>query len=86
MPLLDELATALSRGAPIAATVRRGLESAVVASRELWRQDDRGTEFRVREFEERVAAEHARDELIARGHHQHYWVVPSGVDDDAVDE
>ena len=45
------------------------------ASWELWRQDDHGNEFRVRAFGERDAAERARDELIARGHHQHYWLV-----------
>jgi len=52
-----------------------------VATWELWRQDDHGNEFRVKEFEDLDAAEQARDQLIARGHHQHYWVVPSGADE-----
>jgi ribosomal protein S18 acetylase RimI-like enzyme len=48
---------------------------------ELWRQDDHGNEFLVREFVDRGAAEEARDSFAARGHHQHYWVVerPGGV-------
>jgi len=41
---------------------------------ELWRQDDRGNEFLMRAFEDREAAEEARDAFAARGHHQHYWV------------
>ena len=46
-----------------------------MASWELWRQDDHGHEFRVRDFDDREAAERVRDEFIARGHHQHYWLV-----------
>jgi hypothetical protein len=53
-----------------------------VTTWELWRQGDRGNEFRVREFDDGVAAESAREELIARGHHQHYWVVPGRAGDD----
>lgn len=40
----------------------------------LWRQDDHGNEVLVRDFDDRAAAERARDEFVARGHHQHYWV------------
>jgi hypothetical protein len=46
-----------------------------VTSWELWRQDDHGKEFRVRSFDDRGAAERAREELIARGHRQYYWLV-----------
>jgi hypothetical protein len=42
---------------------------------QLWRQDDHGNEFLVAEFTDRESAERARDEFVARGHHQHYWVV-----------
>jgi hypothetical protein len=45
---------------------------------QLWRQDDHGNTFLIREYEQREAAERARDELDARGHHQHYWVAESG--------
>lgn len=43
---------------------------------ELWRQDDHhhGNEFLMRAFEDRAAAEAARGEYAARGHHQHYWL------------
>jgi hypothetical protein len=41
---------------------------------ELWRQDEHGSEFLVRAFDDRLSAERARDEFVARGHHQHYWV------------
>lgn len=41
---------------------------------QLWRQDDHGNEVLISEFDDRAAAERARDEFIARGHHQHYWV------------
>ena len=41
---------------------------------ELWRQDDHGNEFLVREFGDRAGAEAAREEYAARGHHQHYRV------------
>jgi hypothetical protein len=41
---------------------------------ELWRQDEHGNEFLVREFDDRGLAEAARDDFIARGHHQHYWI------------
>ena len=44
---------------------------------QLWRQDDHGTEFLVREFAERAEAERVRDEFVARKHHQHYWVSPA---------
>jgi hypothetical protein len=37
-----------------------------------WRQDDHGNEFLVGEFPDCGSAERARDEFIARGHHQHY--------------
>ena len=39
---------------------------------ELWRQHEHGNEFLVTEFAEHEVADRARDELIARGHHQHY--------------
>jgi hypothetical protein len=70
------------------ARVRRGgggLGSPVVTTWELWRQDDHGNEFLVRAFDDRVAAESARDELIGRGHHQHYWVVPGRANDDVLE-
>jgi hypothetical protein len=41
---------------------------------ELWRQDELGNEFLIRVFDDRAGAERGRDEFIARGHHQHYWV------------
>lgn len=44
---------------------------------QLWRQDDHGNQFLIREYAERAEAERARDELDARGHHQHYWVAES---------
>jgi len=44
---------------------------------QLWRQDDHGNEFLIRAYPDRAAAERARDELDARGHHQHYWVTPA---------
>jgi hypothetical protein len=44
---------------------------------ELWRQDDHGNEFLIATFPDRQSAERARDEFLARGHHQHYWVKPS---------
>lgn len=49
---------------------------------QLWRQDDHGNEFLMREFAERAEAERARDAFAARGHHQHYWVTraPDGED------
>ena len=43
---------------------------------ELWRQDDHGNEFLIATFPDRKSAERARDEFLARGHHQHYWVKP----------
>jgi diamine N-acetyltransferase len=44
---------------------------------ELRRQDDLGNEYLVARHDDRGAADAARDELIARGHHQHYWVKPA---------
>ena len=41
---------------------------------QLWRQDEHGNEFLIADFDDRARAESARDEFIARGHHQHYWV------------
>jgi hypothetical protein len=41
---------------------------------ELWRQDDHGNEFLMCAFDDPARAAQARDEYIARGHHQHYWV------------
>jgi hypothetical protein len=58
----------------------------VVTRWELWRQDDHGNEFRVRAFDDYDTAERARDELIARGHHQHYWLIPSADDDNQRDD
>ena len=41
---------------------------------ELWRQDEHGNEMLIRVFDDPADAEHARDQLAARGHHQHYWL------------
>jgi hypothetical protein len=49
---------------------------------ELWRQDDHGNEFLIQRFDDRASAEAARDEFIARGHHQHYWVRAPDADAD----
>ncbi len=40
----------------------------------VWRLDDNGNEFQVREFASRRNAEAYRDELAAKGHKQTYWV------------
>lgn len=45
---------------------------------QLWRMDDHGNEFLVASFATREEAEQARGEFVARGHHQHYWVVAPG--------
>jgi hypothetical protein len=42
----------------------------------LWRQDEHGNQFLIAAFDDRDRAEAQRDVFIARGHHQHYWVVP----------
>lgn len=57
----------------------------MVASWELWRQDEHGNEFCVRAFDDLKAAELARDELIARGHHQHYWLVLASSGQDRIE-
>jgi hypothetical protein len=44
---------------------------------QLWRQDEHGNEYLVAEFDDREAAERARDAFLARGHHQHYWIRPT---------
>lgn len=51
---------------------------------QLWRQDDHGNEFLIQTFDDRPAAERMRDELAARGHHQHYWIVSGPAADDDV--
>lgn len=50
---------------------------------QLWRQDDHGNEFLIQTFDDRPAAERMRDELAARGHHQHYWIVSTSGRDEA---
>jgi hypothetical protein len=52
---------------------------------ELWRQDEYGNEFLIREFDDSASAEAARDELVAGGHHQHYWVKAAPDDDPGAD-
>jgi DNA-binding LacI/PurR family transcriptional regulator len=37
-------------------------------------------------FDDHGAAERARDELIARGHHQHYWLTSSADDHDQAED
>jgi len=75
--LARHLADRTSRGAGAVPDlgIRRQYDRRVLASDwELWRQDEQGNEFLVRAFAEREEAEGARDELIARGHRQQYWV------------
>ena len=52
---------------------------------QLWRQDEHGNAFLIREFDDRASAERARDEFISRGHHQHYWIkeLPGSATDDS---
>lgn len=40
----------------------------------LWRQDDHGNTFWMRDYDEREDADRACATFTARGHHQTYWV------------